>query len=344
MHLPSIPWIRQRTVGLLSLVIVCLLTACGGASPAAQSGASSPEAAAPSGANAPAEIAPSNTEEPAAPAPRIVTDEMGHEVELPAEPSRIFAPYMEDSLLSLGMKPVAQWATGASGQAYLQEWLHDVPTVDFTGGLPPAPEAVMSFDPDLIILHNVHYANNGVYEAYSKIAPVYVFENAAGDLKQSIRKLGELLDKQDEAEAALQAYEQKKEDARAKLAPVVTGKNAALINFNHKGFYMIGGNYFGGYVLAQELGIGKSPLVSEGNSFDISLEALPDLDADFIFTINYGGTGTANMAALMDNGIWRSLPAVKNDQVYEVSDAYWTGSGLIAYGKIIDDVVELLVP
>lgn len=226
----------------------------------------------------------------------------------------------------------------------MQDQLQDVPLANFAGGLPPSPEVVMAFEPDLIILHNAFYAENGVYENYSKIAPTYVFNNAAGDLESSITKLGELLGKPEEAVNALSAYEQKKEEAKAKLAPVVDGKNAVLINFNGKGMYLIGGNYFGGYVLSHELGIGKSKLLETANSLDASLEILPDLDADFIFTINYGGTGTANIMELTDNAIWKSMPAAKNENVFEVSDQYWTGSGLIAYGKMIDDVVALLAP
>lgn len=276
--------------------------------------------------------------------PITVTDELENEVTIPANPSRIFAPYMEDSLLSIGITPVAQWGNGGKGQAYLQDRLQDVPTAEFTGGLPPSPEIILDFQPDLIILHNAKYAENGVYEQYSKIAPTYVFNNASGDLHHSITKLGELLGRSEEAEQALSAYETKKEEAKVKLSAATEGKKAALINFNAKGMYFIGGNYFGGYVLAHELGISQIGLVEGKNSVDASREILPELDADIIFTINYGSSGEANMKELMDNPIWKSMKAVKDGQVYAVSDEYWTGSGLIAYGKMIDDVVSFLAP
>lgn len=276
--------------------------------------------------------------------PVTVTDELGNEVTIPVNPSRIFAPYMEDSLLSLGVTPVAQWGNGGKGQAYLQDKLQAVPTAEFSGGLPPSPEIILDLQPDLIILHTAKYAENGVYEQYSKIAPTYVFNNASGDLQHSISKLGELLGRSSEAEQALADYEAKKEEAKAKLAAVTEGKKAALINFNAKGMYFIGGNYFGGYVLAHELGISQIGLVEGKNSVDASREILPELDADFIFTINYGGSGEANMNELMDNPIWKSMKAVKDGQVYAVSDEYWTGSGLIAYGKMIDDIVAFLAP
>lgn len=329
-----------KTSGLTLLIVmmaVSLLAACG--SKDQNTAEPSQEAAA-----AAQTEAPETTEAAEEPSTKTVTDELDHELTIPSKPLKVFAPYMEDSLLSLGVLPVAQWADGENGQPYLQDQLADVPKANFVGGTPPSPEVVMDFEPDLIILHTAFYAENGVYEKYSKIAPTYVFKNAAGDLQSSITKLGELLGKTDEAEQALSAYDQKKEEAKAKLAPVIEGKKAALINFNGKGMYLIGGNYFGGYVLSHELGIGKSKLVETVNSVDASPEILPELDADFIFTINYKGTGTANIKTLTDNGIWKSMPAAKNGYVYEVSDQYWTGGGLIAYGKIIDDVVRLLAP
>jgi iron complex transport system substrate-binding protein len=331
--------VKLGSVVLLIVVMaVSLLTACGTGK--ANQVEPSQETAAPQESKQAAA-----TDEPGAEAAtKTVTDEQGHELVIPSKPVKVFAPYMEDSLLSLGVTPVAQWANGDKGQAYLQDRLQNVPTANFTGGLPPSPEQIMDFEPDLIILHTAHYADNGVYDNYSKIAPTYVFNNAAGDLDSSITKLGELLGKEEEAKQALADYAKKKEEAKAKLAPVTEGKNAVLINFNAKGMYLIGGNYFGGYVLSHELGIGKSKLVETKNSVDASLEILPELDADFIFTIDYAGSGAANIKELTDNEIWRSMPAVKAGHVYEVSDEYWTGGGLIAYGKIIDDVVGFLAP
>lgn len=43
---------------------------------------------------------------------RTVKDDLGHDVIVPAKTERVFAPYLEDSLLTLGVKPVAQWASG----------------------------------------------------------------------------------------------------------------------------------------------------------------------------------------------------------------------------------------
>ncbi|MFC4307139.1 ABC transporter substrate-binding protein [Cohnella boryungensis] len=333
----------SRGIAALALIfLIAVLAACGTEKGSPTAASPSPSEASPSAPTASANAQGSSSEAPDS--PRSIVDELGHEVALPDKPIRVFAPYMEDSLLSIGVLPVAQWGNGDRAQEYLQDRLADVPKIDFVGGLPPSPEAVMALEPDLIILHTAMYAENGVYENYSKIAPTYVFKNAAGDLESSITKLGELLDRSAEAEQTLQAYHRKVEEAKARLDPVMKDKRAALMNFNGKGMFLIGGNYFGGFVLSHELGIAASQLVEGKNSVDLSEEILPELGVDYIFTINYGGTGTASMKEMTESAVWKSMPAAKNGQVYEVSDQYWTGSGLIAYGKIIDDVVGLIAP
>ncbi|MMZ59254.1 Fe(3+)-citrate-binding protein YfmC precursor [compost metagenome] len=92
----------------------------------------------------------------------------------------------------------------------------------------------------------------------------------------------------------------------------------------------------------ENLGLGISRLVEKKNSANVSLEILPQIDADYIFVINAYGQGTGHMKEMMKNPIWKNIPAVKQGQVYEVDNKYWLGSGLIAYEKIVDDTVRLL--
>ncbi|MEC0092278.1 ABC transporter substrate-binding protein [Paenibacillus macquariensis] len=279
------------------------------------------------------------TVEPAA--ERILKDDLGNEVKIPATTQRVFAPYLEDSLLKLGVKPVVQWSNGKMGHEYLKEELKDVPKLDFSGGL-PSPEVLMSYNPDLIILHTASYAKDGMYEKYAKIAPTYVFNNAAGDMDKTLGTLGELLGKSTEADSVLKAYDQKVNEAKEKIAASAGGKKVAIIRFAPRGVSLMGGKYLCGYVLNQQLGIGMTKLTENENSLDVSMEVLPQIDADYIFVINAYDQGTARLKEMTDSAIWKSIPAVKQGHVYEVNDEYWLGSGLIAYEKIIDDTVKIL--
>ncbi|AZK47905.1 ABC transporter substrate-binding protein [Paenibacillus lentus] len=312
-----------------------VLTACG--TDSAKSSSESP--AANQGATE-ATVSGENTRD-AAKREQTFKDELGHEIQIPAQPQRVFAPYLEDSLLKLGVKPVAQWSNGNLGHDYLQGELQDVPKLDFSGGA-PSSEVLLSYEPDLIILHTANYAGNGVYENYSKIAPTYVFSNAAGDVEKSLETLGELLGKSEEAKQAIESYHQKVDEAKAVIEKNAPGKKVAIVRFAAKGVSLMGGNYFCGYVLNQQLGIEMTKLTENENSLNLSLEILPEMDADYIFVINAYGQGTERMKEMTESSIWKSIPAVQQGNVYEVSDEYWLGSGLIAYEKIIDDTVKLM--
>lgn len=329
---------------LCSLLTGGLLSACGSNTNSAEPEAPEQPVAATTAAEASnTEAADEKETETAAEqtGERTVTDELGNEVVIPATPQKIVAPYLEDSLLKLGVKPVFQWSNGNQAHEYLQEELKDIPKVDFSGGL-PSPEVLMAYEPDLIILHTASYAGDGIYENYSKVAPTFVFSNASGDVEKSLTTLGELLNKSAEAEQAIEAYNAKVEEAKGKLKDTVGDKKVAIIRFAAKGISMMGGNYFCGYVLYEDLGISRPKLVETENSANVSMEILPEIHADYIFIINAYGQGTEAIKEMKESSVWNSMPAVKAGQVYEVNAEHWLGGGLIAYEKIIDDTLELL--
>ncbi|SEB20404.1 ABC transporter substrate-binding protein [Paenibacillus sp. 276b] len=330
-----------RSTGFSALLVLVLITgllsACGSKSEVeGEAQKEQPTTEASTTASSGTAVTEGNTEETKG--ERTVKDDLGHDVIVPEHTERVFAPYLEDSLLTLGVKPVAQWASGTQGHVYLKDQLSGVPTLDFSSGL-PSPEALMAYNPDFIILHTAQYAENGVYESYSKIAPTYVFTNASGDVEKSLQVIGDLLGKTAEAEKAIATYHAKVDDAKAKLAKVTEGKKAAIIRFAPRGISMMGGNYFSGYVVYQQLGLGKPTLVQTENSATVSTEVLPEIDADFIFTVEQG---PGSMKEMTDTKVWNSMPAVKAGNVYAVEPAPWLGGGLIAYGHVIDDTLKAL--
>lgn len=330
-----------RSAGISAMLVLILITgllsACGSASEnAGEAQKEQPTTEASTTASSGTSVAEEAQEETTG--ERTVKDDLGHDVIVPEHAERVFAPYLEDSLLTLGVKPVAQWASGTQGHVYLQDQLSGIPTLDFSSGL-PSPEALMAYNPDFIILHTAQYAENGVYESYSKIAPTYVFTNASGDVEKSLQVIGDLLGKKAEAEKAIETYHAKVDDAKAKLAKVTEGKKAAIIRFAPRGISMMGGNYFSGYVVYQQLGLGKPALVQTENSATVSTEVLPEIDADFIFTVEQG---PGSMKEMTDTKVWNSMPAVKAGNVYAVEPAPWLGGGLIAYGHVIDDTLKAL--
>ncbi|MDE5053641.1 iron-hydroxamate ABC transporter substrate-binding protein [Niallia taxi] len=275
---------------------------------------------------------------------RTLKDAMGHEVKVPAEPKAVIGSYLEDELVALGVTPVAQWSIrdGEGVQAYLQESLKDVPTVD--SELPY--EAVASFKPDLLLMTSAATVEGAKYEQYSNIAPTYVVsEENNNDWRKRLETVGEVLGKEDKAKQVLADYDKKAEEAKASIQNAAKDESAAAIWLVGGQLFIVSENVSSGAVLYGDLGLTVPEVVKEisktatGNWSSISLEKLAELDADHLFLINSDG----DSAETLKDPLWKNIPAVKNGNVYEYGpNTSWLYSGSIANTQIMDDVVESL--
>lgn len=320
--------------GMLTLAL--LLNACSNNSPNNSSTASPTETNNTQNA--------SNTGAPAPATDKVVTDAMGHEVTIPANPQAVLASYLEDHLVTLGVTPVAQWSVANGIQDYLKEGLDGVPTISYDLPL----EAVTSVSPDLIIIGSESQVQNDLYDQYSKIAPTYVLGDAVNnDWREALRTIGGLLNKQEAAEAALAAYETKAVDAKEKLSAAIGTKSAAALWLVAGQFFIVDETRSSGAVLYTDLGLTPPNLVTEiaqadkGTWNPVSLEKLSELTADYIFIVN---SDKGQDGDLTENPIWKNLPAVKANQVYEMDSTHsWLYSGYTAGSQIIDDALSNLV-
>lgn len=320
-------------VGLSLALMMALLAACGG-----------------NNHNAGNDKGDSNdaVESPQAETPaedRKLMDPLGHEVVVPANPQRIIASYLEDHLLTLGVKPVAQWAIGDAPMLYLQSELEGTPFVPWD--LPF--EAVTSYDPDLLIIGDESLLADDKYAAYAKIAPAYALGNEVNnDWRQSLLKIGEVLGKSEEAQKAIEDYNAKLDDAKEKLnAAYDTLPTVAAIWLVSKTFWVVSDSLSSGAVMYSDLGLPVPKMVqtiSEGEGGiwkSISLEALAELDADHIFLIN---SDAATGSEALKEPIWQTIQAVRNGNVHEYGpDSSWLYTGAIANSQMIDDILESLV-
>ncbi|MEK3887881.1 iron-hydroxamate ABC transporter substrate-binding protein [Bacillus sp. FSL K6-3431] len=276
---------------------------------------------------------------------RTITDVMGHEVTIPANPKRVIASYLEDNLVALGIKPVAQWGIndGAGVQNYLQDYLKEVPSIP--SELPF--EVVASFTPDLIIMGSAHAVEGSKYEQYNKIAPTYVVEEENnGDWREQLLTMGGIFGKTSEAKKVLKEYEMKAAESKKLIQDYVGSESAAAIWLVNNTFYIVSENVSSGTVLYGDLGLSTPSVVKEisstatGNWSEVSLERLAELDADHLFLIN---SDKGNGAEMLKDPLWKNIPAVQNGQIYEYgSDTSWLYAGVIANTQIIDGVVESL--
>jgi iron complex transport system substrate-binding protein len=272
---------------------------------------------------------------------QTVTDGVGNEVKIPADPQRIIASYLEDHLVALGVKPVAQWSVANGVQDYLKAGLDGVPTIPYD--LPF--EAVTSFEPDLIIMASGANVEGDKYTQYSQIAPTYTIgDEVNNDWRQALLKIGEILNRSELAQKVLADYEAKAKDAKEKLQQVAPGKSAAAIWLVQKTFYIVSDKLSSGAVLYQDLGLTVPTVVEEisktsgSNWLPISLEQLAQLDVDNLFLVN---SDAATGSEALKDPVYQGIPAVKNGNVYEYPPtSSWLYTGAIANTQIIDDVLE----
>ncbi|MGR9047805.1 ABC transporter substrate-binding protein [Halobacillus faecis] len=273
---------------------------------------------------------------------RTLTHAMG-EITLEEKPERILAPYLEDSLVALGEKPVAQWSIGESVLDYLQPQLEGVPKV---GWDLPVEQAIEQ-NPDLIIFSAPSALQNGSYEDYSSIAKTYVFDEETGaDWRKQLTTMGEILNKQDEAEQVLSDFDQKVEEASATIKENIGDESVAFVWTMGEQFYVFDENRYGAEIFYNEMGIAKpeflQSLPEEGEQWNpVALEKLGELDADHVFLI--GNEGEPGFEILENSSVWQNTPAAQNGQVYEVNDpSHWTIDGVIAHEMSIDQMVDTL--
>lgn len=275
----------------------------------------------------------------------VLTDAMGNEVTVPANPERVIASYLEDYLVALDITPVAQWSVGeGSVQGYLQDDLSDVETIPYD--LPY--EAVTSFEPDLILMDSASMVEDNKYDQYNKIAPTYVVGTEENnDWREELLTIGEVFGMEEHAEQVLADYEEKAAAAKEEIQSAIGEESVAAIWLTGDTFYVVSENLSSGDLLYNDMGLTAPSVVTEisetstANWSEISLEKLAELEAEHIFLVN---SDKGNGSAMLEDPIWQNIPAVQNDNIYEYdADASWLYTGPIANSQMIEDALESLV-
>ncbi|MEC0210711.1 AraC family transcriptional regulator [Paenibacillus ehimensis] len=259
---------------------------------------------------------------------------------------RVIGLFFEDYLTVLGLKPVLQFAWGTYYQRYLEPFLSgvnklNVNRIDF--------EAVMRAEPDLILLGFPDWAEEGRFDRFTQIAPTYVFERAAVDWRETLRTVGRLTGQSARAEASIRRYEVLAAAARKQLEQAIGREKVALLRVDRrKRLLLYGGpqTCYTGPVLYGDLGLEPPELVrelawGERSIRTISPDMLRRLDADHLFVV-IDEEGRDQARQWMNGESWRTHPAVRRGQVYEVSIDVWMSFGMIAHERKIDDVLNAL--
>ncbi len=306
----------KKGLWMVSLwIVLCLmLAACGASEPAPTETSNQTN-------NAESAATPESAESPspaAEPATKVYTHIKG-DTEIPVNPQRILAPFPHYAHLeALGLKSI-----GAITYAIENDMYSNMSEMADIGAF--NMEAVLDLQPDLIIV------NEGMvdqYEELSKIAPTVIIPVSL-NLIDSMRAVGEVVGKEAEAEAWIENMQAQAAAAKQKLGQVIApDETVSIINVRPKNILIYSNTNLGGDILYNYLGL-KAPAiiqkdVIEGGEWpDISEEAIAEYAGDHIFIA--GTDADDRMKEIRNSALWKSLPAVKKGQVYELdfNQFYW---------------------
>lgn len=334
----------------LFLLIMTLLSACGG-----QSG-SSPTAA-------PAAVAPSNTSEAIAEPslapeptaaqassessdkPHLIRHAMG-ESEVPAKPLRVVTLDMGelDAALTLGIKPVGSVTIFDDGSfpAYLGDKTAGIEPVGTISS--PNLEKIAALKPDLIL--SSKNRDEERYELLSQIAPTVFAERLGDAWINNFLLFADALGEKEQGEAKVAAYQQRLAELNSKLSVEGDVPVVSMVRFMKGGQVRKYHNasFIGTILTGAQLGRPESQTLGDKVWTEVNKETLSAVDGDVIFYGIYGADDESSLADYEQDPLWQQLGAIKNNKIYRVDDDYWfTSIGLIAANLVIDDLEQHLL-
>ncbi|ODT71093.1 MAG: preprotein translocase YidC [Pelagibacterium sp. SCN 63-23] len=282
---------------------------------------------------------------------RSFVDDAGRIVEIPAEPLRIVSLHdlsITVPLLELGVMPVGSHGrTSAEGEPFIRS--SNVLTgvdfgnsdITFVGNLPADIEAVAALDPDIILTTPWQTADVAQLAA---IAPTIVLdETVRGDFG-IYDALAELTG----TEERLTVLRARYKGQIAQIRRLIDTENVSVNVIQGVDGQVLSWHTYGalGKVL-RDAGFSfpaRVDAIAEGEFDRMSAEALPELDADFLFvtyrtdTLETPGDATAHLEAVMP-GFCDFLHACRENQMIvmpreEASASSYYGLGVLSYTVI----------
>ncbi|MEV6419566.1 ABC transporter substrate-binding protein [Streptomyces sp. NPDC051662] len=269
-----------------------------------------------------------------------ITDTKGVTVSLAKPPERIvcLVALCDDILAELGMTPAATNSGLLAHPKFLgKEKAARIPVVP-GGFLSPEVEAILSYEPDLVI---------GLEDTHGKLAPALkgattfwpVQPGSWQDSVGYLRNLAALTGRTEEGEKAERTF-------RTHLAEVEKDKSdkTALIIFGSD-------ENFGVATPETDVAAGLFPKFSHypwksrGVDGTYSLEEIlaRDVDVLFVETLSFGAPDGKLSDKLAKNPLWSRIPAVKNGKVIEVDSEAWAkGRGTRSLGLVLDEATAAL--
>jgi iron complex transport system substrate-binding protein len=271
---------------------------------------------------------------------RVVEHAMG-EAEISGTPERVVVLDTGelDSAMTLGVKPVGavEAIPGEGLPSYLEgtEGIENVGTIE-----EPNLEKISTLKPDLILSSKLRHEK--IYDQLSQIAPTVLTETTGVTWKENFALHAVALGRTGEADEVKERYRRRIEafrDAVGEDPPTVS-----VVRFLPDETRIYQKESFIGTVL-EDAGLPRPPSqdVEDFAILNASKESIPEMGGDAIFVTVYGPENETTRREIVSDPLWRQLEAVREGQVYEVSDDLWMlGIGYTAADGVVDDLEEHL--
>ncbi|GGZ42909.1 MULTISPECIES: ABC transporter substrate-binding protein [Streptomyces] len=334
---------RGTAAAALAVAAALALSACGGGdggdADAAKADGGKKAAVATGGkdfADAAKKTASYGTDAKAGEFPRTVTHAMG-KTEIKAAPQRVVVLDVGefDNVVSLGLKPVGY--APSEGDAAIPSYLKkDAGAPKSVGTINSLNlEAIAGLRPDLILGSQLRAADK--YDELSKIAPTVFSIRPGFTWKENYLLNAQALDRTQQAESALAAYEKKAEKLGDDIGP--DKPTVSMVRYMPDRLRLYAKASFIGTIL-EDVGLPRPENQQiDDLAAEISPEKIDEADADWIFTGVYGDPKATQRDTARSNPLWKNLKAVREGRAKDVSDETWyLGLGVTSADLVLDDL------
>lgn len=308
-------------------------TALGGLSPSVANGQSATPGATPDAGSAGVEA-------------RVVTDILGNEVTVPADPQRVVV--LDVNLLglalALGIKPVAASRYGTA------EAFPAILGTDTEGIIPLGKnetldvEAVIALRPDLIVM--TYYGDPTTYDLVKQIAPTVLSGEFRDGWRDDSTIAADAMNRLDTLAEVSATYDARVDEITAALPAPFKDSQTAVLRFTKEAIRLQKRNACIASVLADHtLTTPDIDPTSSGIATDFSLENIRDLDFPSLWVVSDGNDeADAAVAEFLRSDLVQGLQAVQNETIYFVPQEYWiTLRGYMAARYVQDDLQRYLI-
>ncbi len=236
-----------------------------------------------------------------------------------------------DSMVQVGIIPVGAVEYNSFGlPPFIVDQVEDVELVGTTSEL--NFEAITALRPDLILSSKLRHEE--FYDLLSDIAPTVFADRPGVTFKQNFKLYAQAVGREAQAATVVRDYETKVQAVSAGLGENRPTVSIVQLRPDSIRFYLRA-NFLG--VVLTDVGLPRSPAQNVDDfAFTLSEERLSEfVDGEAVIV----AVVDDDVNGILDSPLWKSLPAVANDEVYDVDTRTWIGG--VGYGSAFEVLDQL---